>query len=105
MTKKKEIKWYAIRHDFNSDKLEYVNVLYDDLLQEVKKALKKGAIYKDIRDLIEMKLKSIYAHRVEYEVIITGMFPKYENEFKIDVWYQLEPNLDIITEYIIEKLS
>ena len=47
-----------------------------------------------------------YWCKSEWEVVVGGLFAKTDEErHKIDVWYQLEPNLDIITDYVIGVLN
>ena len=46
-----------------------------------------------------------YWSKSECEIQVAGLLAEKEEEFKkIDIWYQLEPNLDIITDYIIKTL-
>ena len=45
-----------------------------------------------------------YMSRAEYEILVSGLFDKDDAE-KIDVWYQLEMNIDAIVEYIIGNLD
>jgi hypothetical protein len=47
--------------------------------------------------------------KAEYEVLVTDLFPRDYEDFcnraiKIDIWYQLEPNIDKIVKYIMEEL-
>ena len=45
-----------------------------------------------------------YWSRAEYEIMVSGLFDTDKPE-KIDVWYQIEMNLDNIAEYLITKLK
>jgi hypothetical protein len=47
-----------------------------------------------------------YWCKCEFEVIIGGLFSKTIDELdKIDVWYQIEPNLDTIVDYLNYKMD
>lgn len=105
---KKDLEWYAIREDFNTHRLEYINVLagYKD---EIKKRIKREKIttYEAFKESIRIMLMSRFWSRAEYEVLVSGLFTREEDKYvyKVDVWYQLEPNLDRICEYIIKELK
>lgn len=102
----KELKWYAFMHDFNDDKLIYTNVLCV-IDEKIQKQLKKMTTYEEVKNKIKTELIFRFWCRAEYEVLVTDLHykPERDNEFKIDVWYQLEPNLDRITEYVIKELK
>jgi len=102
----KKLEWYAIMHDFNEDKLVYINVL-GVIDEKVKRKLKKMTTYEEIKKQIGIELMYRYLSRAEYEILVTDLFynPEKGKQFKIDIWYQLEPNLDRITEYVINELN
>lgn len=105
--KKVDLKWYVMIHDFNSDKIIKYNVLaYDYLIDSLKKAIKKKEIttYNELKEFIKRKLMAQYWSRVEYEILVSGIHTRVEPQ-KIDVWYQLEMNLDNLVEYINDKLK
>ena len=106
--KRKRLEWYAIREDFNSHRLENYNVL-GGLEKEIKKRVAKDNIkdYETFKANVRSLLMYYYWCRAEHEVLVSGLFCR-DNEdevYKIDVWYQLEPNLDRIVEYIIRTLD
>lgn len=102
------LKWYVLLHDFNNDRIVKYNILENnkDLIDEIVKSVKNKKItnYNDLKEMVTRKLKSIYWSRTEYEILVSGLFSKNEPE-KIDVWYQLELNLDNLIEYLISKLN
>lgn len=103
MKKNKKLEWYAFMEDFNSNELVYTNVLWS--LDTAR--IKKMKTYDDIKHSIESHLKYRFWSRAEYEVVVRSLIhrPDRDREFKIDVWYQLKPNLDRITEYVIRELN
>ena len=110
MTKKnKKLEWYAFREDFNKNELVRFNVLGEWFAEDLLKRIKSDKInsYEELRDRIGSILRYYYKSRAEHEVIVTSLFhkPDRDKEFKIDVWYQLEKNLDRITEYVMRELK
>ena len=106
---KKDLNWYAFYWDCNSNSLERTDVIHSDLIDDVKKAIKKGQDFNQIKEIIRCNLMWYYWSKSEWEVLVSDLHmredsPKYKVE-KIDVYYQLEPNLDRITEYMINNLT
>ena len=108
MKRNKDLKWYAFYQDFNSDKLVYINVLSKDLIEDILKRIKsknrKIDSYESLKEAIKSYLMWRYWCKSEYEVIVSNWCGK-DMKQKIDIWYQLEPNLDRITEYINRELK
>ena len=106
--KKVNLVWYAFREDFNSHNLERFNVL-SGYEEEIKKRIKREKITtrEQFKESIRIMLMSRFWGRAEYEVLVSGLFTRDEDKyvFKIDVWYQLEPNLDLIVDYIIKEMK
>ena len=104
--KRKLLSWFAFYSDFNSENLKRVNVLQgmeDDIKNRVKK--EKITDREKFKETIRTMLMSRYWSRAEWEVFVGGLFQKNDKVQKIDVWYQLEPNLDNIVDYIISVLK
>ena len=109
MRKNKDLKWFAFREDFNSNTLVYINVLGKSFADELLKRIKKYKIvdYNSLKENIAGMLRYNYWGKAEHEVVVHSLIhrPDKDKEFKIDVWYQLEPNLDRIVEYIMKDLQ
>ena len=106
---KKDLNWYAFYWDCNSNSLERTDVIHSDLIDDVKKAIKKGQDFNQIKEIIRCNLMWYYWSKSEWEVLVSDLHmcedsPKHNVE-KIDIYYQLEPNLDRITEYMINNLT
>lgn len=54
--------------------------------------------------MLKTELMAKYWSRCEYEYIVSE-YPKQKNEKKLDVWSQLENNLDALTDYVIYKMD
>ena len=109
-----KLEWYAFRYDWNKHKLVFTNVLYG-MEEEIAKKVKKGAKdkwkpvtdYNSFKEWIKGELMYYYWSKSEHECLI-GDFTDYKFEEtleKHDIWWQLEPNLDRICEYIIREMK
>jgi CRISPR/Cas system CSM-associated protein Csm4 (group 5 of RAMP superfamily) len=105
MKKTKKLEWFAFRVDFNSKKPVRFNVLNDELIDSLKKKVKKTEKidYNKFKELLSGELKYYYWSRTEYEVLVSAIHC--DEETKLDVYYQLEPNLDRMCEYLIRELK
>ena len=104
----REIKYYAMYYDFNARKIKRVNVIYEDTLKRLQDMVKKGKI----KDRLQFRqcLRSEFMYRYwckrEWEISVGDLFEKDLNKYKkIDVYDQLEANLDVITDYIIRNMG
>ena len=92
----------------NSNKLVYTNVISQDLVEDILKRVKNKTrhigCYDELKEAIKSYLMWRYWCKSEYEVIVSNWCGK-DMKQKIDIWYQLEPNLDRITEYINRELK
>lgn len=103
---KKRLYFWALNMDVNTNKLENINVMEAIDIEKMKKEIKKGKIH-DFETLalyLQKEFMYRYWSRTEYEIVVKDLFEK-SDEYKIDVWYQIEPNLSVITKYVIEELG
>lgn len=99
------LEWYALREDFNSREVKHYNVL-SGWEEDIKKARKKVKTREEFKAWLRREFMYYYWSKCEHEIQVAGLFAKEEKEFKkIDIWYQLEPNLDRIVDYIITTLK
>ena len=109
-----KLEWYAFRYDWNNKKLKFTNVL-GGMEEEIANKIKKGqkdnwrpvTNYNTFKDWLKGEFMYHYWSKSEHEVIITDLFGE-TNEArweKHDIWWQLEPNLDRICEYIIREME
>ena len=95
-------------YDFNARKIKRVNVIYEDTLKRLQDMVKKGKI----KDRLQFRqcLRSEFMYRYwckrEWEISVGDLFEKDLSKYeKIDVYDQLEANLDVITDYIIRNMG
>lgn len=101
--KNSNLEWYVLRYDFNSDKVVSYNVMIG-IAEEIHKAIKKKEVYNkaSLKEFLKRKFMYQYWSRAEYEMLISGFSHNSEPE-KIDIYRQLEMNLDRIVEYVNMK--
>lgn len=121
------VKWYVKRHDFNTDQIVDFNIFdsskFNDCLD---KLMADEERMKDFKENLRRILSYCFWCKSEYEVMMSGF--KYFNEkkfieefegktaeevmdlyeqcvrakdYKIDVYSQVLPNIDILAEYIL----
>ena len=101
------LEWYAIREDFNKRKIVNYNVL-SGWENEIKKARKNKKFndYASLKEWLKREFMYYYWSKAEHEICVGGLFVKSTEELeKIDIYRQLEPNLDRITEYVIKEIG
>lgn len=110
MKRNKNLEWYAFYQGLNTDRLEYVNIISKELIDDILKRIKyknkfrKIDSYDSLKEAVKSYLMWRYMSRSEYEVVVINWSGR-DMEEKIDIWYQLEPNLDRIVEYINKELN
>lgn len=107
-----DLKYMAFRYDWNSHKLVFTNVLPS--AEEIAKKIRKGRKdnwkpvynYETFKEWLKGELMYHYWSKAEHEVVIYDLFDTNdERGEKHDIWWQLEPNLDIICKYIINEMK
>lgn len=101
--KRSNLEWYALKYDFNSKKIVKFNVMYG-IAELIRKNVKKKTIHDKatLKEFLKREFMYRYWSKCEHEVLISGLFNE-DNAEKIDVWRQLEINLDNIVEYVNTK--
>jgi len=102
--KKLNLKWYALIHHYDKEKLDPYNVLYEDMVYDVDKVIDNTNDYEKIKYEVSSWLSWMFRSRTEYEWIASQWTGK-EFEEKIDIYDQVIPNIDVLTEYLILKLA
>lgn len=100
------MKWYVLCHEFNHDQIELFNIFDSYYFSEnIKKALKKYVDFETFKKEVETALSYSFMSKSECEIIVSGLFPRDDNSFKIDIYDQVILNLDILAKYIIEEYN
>ena len=99
-----ELEWYVLRWDVNSKKVINYNILKwlkEDIANEVrrKKIYNKDTLY----DYLKRQFMYYYWSKTECEFFISDLHgDDYE---KVDIWRQIEPNLNHIVEYVDKSMD
>lgn len=111
--KKVDLHWYVLYHDFNQRKIRKYDVL-KDTAPIIADMIKKQKITnrEDFKKALKSELMYTYWSRAEYEILVGDLFLTKDNTdkwlkeaSKVDIWSQIEPNLDIMVDYIIDKMQ
>lgn len=105
MKKSKKLEWYALVEDFNTKKIKKYNVFNSEFNKDLYNKKNQINNYEELKNFIRHWFMFRYWCKAEWEVLIGGLFADMEDFVKIDVWQQLEINLDRITEYVIKELE
>ena len=97
------MEYYVLFHEFNNDEIKMWNIFNNSKFNDgVQELLKKFITFSDFKE----KLKSLAVYcfwcKSEYEIICSGLNEEYDKEYKIDIYTQIEPNLDMLARYIID---
>lgn len=103
--KRSNLEWYALRYDFNSKKIVSFNVMYG-IAELIEKNVRKNIIHdkETLKEFLKREFMYRYWSKYEYEIAMSGL-SEHDSQYaeKIDVWKQLEINLDNIVEYVNVK--
>lgn len=93
----------VISWDFNKDDIEYYDIMpfLIDSYKRIKK--NKPKTFDEIKEFIINESRYRFWSRCEYELIVTG-WPKQNREIKIDIFDQINENIDVITHHFITHL-
>lgn len=97
-------KFYVIIGDFNHNSFTHYDILPYLSNSWKKLSKKKREEITDLKEWVKDRLRYQYWSRTEYEILLLS-WPPIDNEDprKIDIFWQCEPNLDIITKLFKEN--
>lgn len=100
---KDSLEYYVYNYDFNKKSLYRCNIFNSSLVQDIEKYLKDSfASRKSFKKYLDGEFKYYYWSRREYEISMGDLYEEDpEKYFKVSVYDQIEPNLDIIVDYVI----
>lgn len=96
-----KLHFYVIAIDTNSKELKYVDIFRDGGIPEQVESVIRHYIYDesyDLKNALRNIFWSQYAFRHQYEAIVSPLDKS--KETRIDVFSQIEPNLETIVQYI-----
>ena len=100
--------WYVLNYDWNQKKVVNQDIFWRDYEETLKKARrnKKFTDYNSLKEYLRRDFQYHYWSKAECEIAVGDVFPRSLDELeKIDMYRQIEMNLDRITEYVIHQLK
>lgn len=101
-----KLEWNCFYHCWDEKEVKVFNIFYTSITDKLVKELVKKKI-KNYEELYEFLRGEFFYHfcgKVEYEMLVSDLVFSEVCFKKIDVFYQIEPNLDRICEYVIREL-
>lgn len=97
------MKYNVLVQDFNSRKFVPYDI-FPYLTNMYNREEKKPENFKEFKKFIDSTARCQWWARCEYEIIVSG-WPNTKDSAKIDVYYQILLNLDVITKLFMEHIS
>ena len=96
-------KFNVLYWDWNAKKLTTYDILpyFRDRYAEIKKK-DRPVTKEEWARFVATNGKYMFWARCEYEIIVSS-WPKRDEEVKIDIWQQIENNLDLVVELLMEE--
>lgn len=98
-TKNVKLEWYVLKWDFNQKKVVNYNIL-EWILEDLAREVRSKRVYNKsiLREYLKTQFMYYYWSKTECEFYVSDLHgDDYE---KIDIWRQIEPNLNRIVEYV-----
>lgn len=106
------LEYWVFYLDMNSHQPKRINILEgmeQDIAKHIRSSKNSWRHIKDrltLKDYLKNEFMYHYWSKSEMEYLVHGFFKKdCEKATKLDVWYQIELNLDMITNYVIDKMQ
>lgn len=107
--KNANLSYMVLMYNSNTHMISRYNILGGSFAQDVSKAIKKYKITTraSFREWLKSEFRYHYWSKSECEILVGPPHSRFEEKDfdKIDIWYQIYPNLDIIMEYIIKEMN
>ncbi|MBR6050581.1 MAG: hypothetical protein IKP68_05185 [Clostridia bacterium] len=111
-----KLEWYCLKWDTNAKRPRMVNVMFaidlDDLRKKLKYKGKKPSKYNSVKNYEELKeylQNEFFYHfwcKCEHEITVNSWpYVDRSTEVRVDIYDQIVPNIDRITEYVARELK
>lgn len=98
----------VIVSDFNTKEFKSYNVI-PYFIQCYKKAKQKPKTFEEFKEFIKKEGMYMYWARCQYEIVLVHWPYKEDNPLdnckKIDVWWQIENNIDLVTRVLMYNIN
>jgi len=105
--KNANLKWYVLNYDFNANKIINYNIFGNGFIEQLHKEVLKKRVttFGELKEYIKKWAMYYYWSRSEFEIAVGGLCIKEVKELeKIDIYRQVEMNLNRISEYVNSEL-
>lgn len=100
------LEWNTIISNFNSDELEYYNIFDNPNIRNfIEDAVEHKLPFDVFKKELDGWLRHSFWSKSEYEMLAGGLFQDEDKYTKIDIYYQLKPNLHILAKYAYDTLG
>lgn len=102
----KNMKWYVLISDFNKKEIIPYNIFNNGkFVDGIKELLEKGiGEYSTFVEDLTKLCHYCFWCKAEYEVMIGDLFEEDVNKYKkVDVFAQIEPNMELLADYILKN--
>lgn len=98
-TKNVKLEWYVLKWDFNQKKVVNYNIL-EWILEDLAREVRSKRVYNKsiLREYLKTQFMYYYWSKTECEFYVSDLHG--DDYKKIDIWRQIEPNLNRIVEYV-----
>lgn len=100
------MKWYVLISDFNKKEIIPYNIFNNGkFVDGIKELLEKGiGEYSTFVEDLAKLCRYCFWCKAEYEVMIGDLFEEDVNKYKkVDVFTQIEPNIELLADYILKS--
>lgn len=107
LAEKLDLKWYVLNYDINKKQIKNFNIFDSaNFLWGVSKALKEYENFDKFKEGIDNSLKYSFWCKSEYEIVCGDLFVSDIDDLeKIDVYFQMKDNVDVLCRYILTKYN
>ena len=90
---------------FNEDKMEWYDVIpyFVRMYKSIKKSVDRPKTFEEFKSFVKKEGYYLFWAKCEWEVIVHG-WPVYKADHKMDVWEQIENNLDNVVEILMNAV-
>jgi hypothetical protein len=102
--KKEQSPFYVINFDINTEEFEKYNIMpyLVDCYNKEKKS-NRPVTFDEFKEFVKSNSMYMYWSRCEYEIILSD-WPNQKTYKKIDVYWQIMNNIDIVTEVLMNNV-
>lgn len=102
-----KLEFYVLLCGFGNGEPKMFNIFNNIVIREaIIKILEKGPTREELKKELDSVCMNQLWSRCQYEIIVTD-FPQvaHSKDYKIDAYYQVKPNLDMITDYLLTLIE